>query len=170
MSKKLNSSFGSSKNVASPKNNLFNYFSKSPATLEKKKIPATHSSSGVRKDQQNDHEIKENLLNKQNKVTSPKEKVLQKIKIQDSDDEEIAAVTKKRRRLVLQDSDDEEVEEKQQTKSKAKDEDDSDYEPSKDEEMPSEDEADKQDSSPETSPDNKNKHVSYFISVNNEFL
>ncbi|XP_065361382.1 probable DNA mismatch repair protein Msh6 isoform X2 [Calliphora vicina] len=155
MSKKLNSSFGS-KSVSSPKNNLFNYFSKSPATLEKKKIPATNSTSTVSKEQQNDHEIKENLLNKQNKVASPKEKLLQQNKIQDSDDEEVGAVTKKRRRLVLQDSDEEEMEEKQQKKDK----DDSDYEPSKDEEMPSADEGDTKESSPETSPDIKKKHKS----------
>ncbi|XP_023303172.2 probable DNA mismatch repair protein Msh6 [Lucilia cuprina] len=158
MSKKLNTSLGSS--VASPKNSLFNYFSRSPATLEKKKIPVTPTAGGEEKQQKDEKNVmeKENLQNKTNKEeNSAKKQKIKKSKIIDSDEEEeIATTSKKRRRLVLQDSEEEEEEKTKKSKGKAKD--DSDYEPDKDEEMPSENEEEKEDSEVESSPEMKKNH------------
>ncbi|KAM7356544.1 DNA mismatch repair protein Msh6 [Cochliomyia hominivorax] len=156
MSKKLNSSFG--KSVASPKNNLFNYFSKSPATLEKKKIAGVTPSTS--KEDNNDKKLqeKENSLNKPNQGNSPEDKINKNLKLEsDDEEEEIGVKQKKRRRLVLQDSEDEEEEKTTKKKTKAKQKNDSDYEPSEDEEMPSEDE-DEGDDEVESSPEIKKNH------------
>ncbi|XP_037810676.1 probable DNA mismatch repair protein Msh6 isoform X1 [Lucilia sericata] len=156
MSKKLNTSLGSS--VASPKNNLFNYFSRSPATLEKKKIPVTPSAGGEEKQQKNEKNVmeKENLQNKTNKEENSAKQKIKKSKIIDSDEEEVATTSKKRRRLVLQDSEEEEEEQTKKSRGKAKD--DSDYEPNKDEEMPSDNEEEKGDSEVESSTEIKKNH------------
>lgn len=163
MSKKLNSSFGKA-SVASPKNNLFNYFSKSPATLEKKKIPKTPSIDQEEK-QQNRQE-KENLENLQNVKKSPEEDIKKKKveekskpKYESDDEEEIGQKPKKRRRLVLLDSDNED---EQPKKSKSKN--DSDYQPSGDEEMPSEDE-EEGDTEVDSSPEIKKNHVSVLYGI-----
>ncbi|TMW43245.1 hypothetical protein DOY81_011676, partial [Sarcophaga bullata] len=153
MSRKLNSSFD--KSVGSPKNSIFNYFSRSPAALEKKKIPRTPSTE--EKNQDNGKKLeKANFSNQKNKSPTKQRKLIEKKKPSlDSEEETFAPTTKKRRRLLLQDSDSEE-----ETKTKAKEKNNTDYTPNGDEEMASackeEEEGEtKKDSSPEVK---KSKH------------
>ena len=147
MSKKLNSSFD--KSAASPKNNLFNYFSRSPAALEKKKIPKTPVAE--QKPVVNGKKIKsENFPNQQNISPVKQAKSIEKKKASlDSEEEVFAPTNKKRRRLLLQDSDSEE-----ESTTKGKEKNESDYEPNGDEEMASASEEEEEgetetDSSPE---------------------
>lgn len=145
MSRKLNSSFD--KSVASPKNNLFNYFSRSPA-IEKKKIPRTPAADEKPPEEVKDKKLKEkeNLAIRNKSPTKEKTSIEKKNQLLDSDEEEIVTTTKKRRRLLLQDSD---SEEEANTNGKQKDS-DSSYEPEEDEEMPSESDEKKSEARKET--------------------
>uniref|UniRef100_A0A1A9WE19 DNA mismatch repair protein n=1 Tax=Glossina brevipalpis TaxID=37001 RepID=A0A1A9WE19_9MUSC len=104
MSKKLNNSISkSSNNADSPqRNTLFKYFSKSPAPLEKKK---TRAPSPRLKQENQEKQQKENLGKNQN-INDGKRKFDDNLKLEESDEEIVAA--SKKRRFILSDSDGEE--------------------------------------------------------------
>lgn len=145
MSKKLNSSFG--KTVATPKNNLFNYFSKSPAP----KITSSANKSLQEKENVQQGKV-EDIIKKEN--------LAKKAQSRDSEDECIGSGTKKRRRLVLQDSDEEEeLEIKKKSKGKKNE---SDYQPSDSEEMSSDEDSEEDNSESDSSSEAKKDFVSYI--------
>uniref|UniRef100_W8C538 DNA mismatch repair protein n=2 Tax=Ceratitis capitata TaxID=7213 RepID=W8C538_CERCA len=158
MSKKLNKS-GS---AGTPGNNLFKYFSRSPATAEKKKIPNTPTEEetkkiGIKSEKKN-HTNGDSINSDEPSARRKLEnelKLNQSALIDAADDEEesitVKRLIKKRHRIILSDTDDEDVRpKKKQRKESEKD----DFKPSDEDD----DESSSQESSPEKekSPQKKN--------------